>query len=90
MHTCDNRTCVNPAHLVLATQRDNVADMERKGRSRRPRLRGELGPLAKLKWDDILEIRSRYAKGDRQVDLAEKFKVSQSTISSIVRCETWR
>lgn len=31
-HTCDVRNCVNPSHLFLGTQRDNVQDMLRKGR----------------------------------------------------------
>lgn len=37
MHTCDNPPCVNPAHLRVATQADNVADMEQKRRSRKAR-----------------------------------------------------
>jgi hypothetical protein len=31
-HSCDNRPCINPAHLFTGTQKDNLADMYAKGR----------------------------------------------------------
>lgn len=34
-HRCDNPRCVNPSHLFLGTNADNIADRDRKGRQAR-------------------------------------------------------
>lgn len=33
LHSCDNRLCVNPEHLFLGTNQDNVDDKMKKGRA---------------------------------------------------------
>ena len=84
-HTCDNRICVNPAHLFVGTVKDNAADKIAKGRH--GALAGELAPGAKLKTQDVLAIRE--SKLDTSV-VARQFGVSSSTIYQIRTRRIWR
>jgi len=59
-HTCDNRWCVNPAHLWLGTNLDNMRDAKAKGRNRW--CEGEQSGQAKLTDDQVREIRARFIK----------------------------
>jgi hypothetical protein len=105
-HTCDNPPCQNPRHWFLGSHADNAADRERKGRgghppagprtlaqkaaARRGRARGERDGNARLTEPQVLEIRARYAAGERQDRLAAEFGVTQVNISCVVRRKTWR
>lgn len=87
-HSCDNPCCVNPEHLLLGTQRDNVADCVQRGR-RAPQ-GGDLNHSKKLSSAIVQEIRRRYAGGGvSQQTLGHEYGVSQSCISLIVRRTTW-
>ena len=55
LHKCDTPACVNPDHLFLGTQADNMHDMFAKGR--RPTARGERAGKAKLTEEQVLAIR---------------------------------
>jgi DNA-binding XRE family transcriptional regulator len=88
LHTCDNPSCVNPAHLRLGTHQDNMDDMKAKGRY--PHRQGESASNARLTWDVVAEIRRRYAQGDiTQSKLAQEYGVHYSTISLIVKGIGW-
>jgi hypothetical protein len=86
-HTCDNPPCVNPQHLLLGTQGDNVAD--RKNRGREGRHEGILNGMAVLTEADIPGIRHRAACGERLRDIADEFGITPQAIWRVVHRKTW-
>lgn len=58
-HTCDNRKCVNPEHLFLGTNKDNMHDMIKKGRAR-PNITGTKSPLTKMTQETLDKMSKDY------------------------------
>jgi hypothetical protein len=87
-HTCDNKPCVNPAHLWVGTVADNNADRDRKGRASGGGLKGQDHSQAKLTADDVENIRAN-EMNLTQRELGEIFGVSQTLISHIIRRKIW-
>ena len=89
-HRCDVRHCVNPEHLFLATQSENLKDMYRKGRNRNPPMRGERNGNSRLVASQVRIIRKEFAEGHTKRGLARKFNVNPTTIYHIVTNKSWR
>lgn len=83
LHKCDNPSCVNPEHLMLGTQNDNMKDASKKGRCRRVQdWRGVKNPKAKLTDS---EIRSIALSENSPSELSLQFNVSKERIYQIRR-----
>lgn len=88
-HHCDNPCCVNPNHLFLGTQLDNVRDCMRKGRKRNVGVRGEANCNAKLTAVDVLEIRRLNALGTSQAELGRRYGITQGVTWRIIHRQSW-
>lgn len=87
-HRCDNPRCVNPNHLFIGSQTDNLHDMIRKGRAKlRPQIGTDHG-CAKLTEDDVLAIRADCTRSGRAI--AKAFSISQTQVSDIKTRKAWR
>ena len=80
-HTCDNPGCVNPTHLFLGTNTDNMRDAVEKGHRN-----GEKNGNAKLTRYQVLEIRKSKLL---QRQLAEIYRVSRQQIGNIINRKSW-
>lgn len=99
LHKCDVKLCVNPDHLYLGTAKDNARDAvergqiatgERHGTKTQPNriIRGSRKPNAKLTAEQVQGIREIYKPRPTLDEIAQRYGVTRSTISRIVRGES--
>ena len=94
-HTCDNRPCCNPAHLLVGTVADNSADMVARGRGRGAE--GLSNWNARLTPDEVAEIRRRHRPGihparktgGSTAELATEFGISKQYVRDLAK-GIWR
>jgi hypothetical protein len=80
LHRCDNRMCVNPAHLFLGTRSDNQQDAANKGRMPH-------GPdhwNTKLSEADVSSIVERIKAGETRTKLAQEFGVTRQYVGTLM------
>lgn len=78
-HKCDNRNCINPEHLELGTQQENVQDMIDRNRSM---FFGN--STHKITDDDVREIKRLRKKGLQLIRIAEMFNIHKCYVSQLV------
>lgn len=83
-HRCDNPPCCNPEHLFVGTHKENVADCAAKGR--------RATPTRKLTPEQVFAIRASHSsgRGPTHRELAKAHGVAKSTITSVLRGDTWK
>jgi hypothetical protein len=80
LHKCDVSACVNPNHLFVGTQQDNIDDMIQKGRKK-----------TKLKPVDVLRIRELRQQGHTFRVIADMFNLKSGvTVFNIISGKSWR
>lgn len=101
-HSCDVKLCVNPEHLFLGTQYDNIKDMKSKGRgcsgerwhaSRPPEtiLRGDKHGRSKLTEQDAIEIIRLFREEClNKTQIAKRFGITREMARNIINRRNWK
>lgn len=85
-HKCDNKKCINPEHLFEGTVKDNILDAKAKGLL--VHTKGE--QCSDLTEEQVLNIRNRVIKGEKQINIARETGVGKNAIWYIVNRITWK
>jgi hypothetical protein len=85
-HKCDVRNCINPEHLELGTQRDNVLDAVKRNRL----LQGERHGWSKINENTVRNIKLMVAEGKRNIEIAAELNLHKSTVCNVKRGATWK
>ncbi len=84
LHRCDVRCCVNPEHLFLGSQADNIRDMMAKGRG--PDSKGERNANSKITAAQAYAIRNSTLT---LRELAAIYPIKKSMLSNIKLGKNW-
>lgn len=87
LHKCDVPLCVNPDHLYIGTNHDNINDKVARGRTSSVSHPGMKHAGAKLTDDDVRAIR---ASNKHALELAKEYGICWGHIYRLRRIERWR
>lgn len=87
-HKCDNSICVNPEHLFLGTQKENILDCMSKGRWNG--LKGEECSWSKLTEKNILDAIQLRKQGYSINKIAETLGVPFGALDHVYKGDSWK
>lgn len=82
LHKCDVPACVNPYHLFLGTQQDNMDDCKKKGRG----TSGVTNSHCKLTEGDVKAIREAIGT---HLEIGKRFNIGPSQVGKIRARQSW-
>ena len=85
-HDCDNPSCVNPDHLFLGSQKDNIEDKMKKNRQ----AKGSSIGTSILTEGDIPNVRKQLFAGKSLQYIADRYEVTKQCIWNVKHGKTWR
>ena len=85
MHTCDNKVCCNPEHLIAGTAQENRLDCVRKQRNGRTKITNELEAMLKAEYAERKTLTGTASHRRLLGKLAEKYDLSVSYTYKLIR-----
>ena len=88
-HRCDIPACINPKHLFVGTQKENIADCKNKGRMKvfgKRRQDGENNHNSRLDWEKVRDIRTHRVS---KAEFARLYGVSFKAVKNIWDFKAW-
>lgn len=83
LHKCDRRVCVNPSHLFLGSNTDNIKDKVSKSRQ----IKGSRVPSSRL---DEEKVKLVFYSDGSQDSISERFGISQTQVCRIKQRKIWK
>jgi hypothetical protein len=87
LHKCNNPACVNPSHLYVGTDQDNMNDKIRAGRQNHPF--GSRIANAILNDDIVRSIRARHANGETRTEIARDLGLKRNNVDQVIYRQRW-